>query len=321
MKLTAILFSYILFTVIYFNANGQTQQASCPESAQYYSKDSINVVTFGASTVAGVNGLDFQSYLTTHFVDCYKNKTIKIEKYGVAGETTGQSLLRLDNAIYAKTGFIVILVGANDAVNIEAGKQKIAETEANMRQLIVRSLQQRLIPLVCTLQFFDDRNDLRLRRINNNIRLINNLYKRLVIEYAVNLVDINATLKRDFTLYQDVIHPNARGNRLISFIIFDAINKIIAERFLQFTVTQNYPNPASNSTSTSIDIVMPEPDKMELKIYSLQGKVVRTVINEYLNTGRHIIQIDLSLLVPGIYIYKVSSLSGQYSATKKMIVN
>lgn len=301
-----------------FRLTAQITGASCPESAKYYAKDSVNVITFGASTVAGVNGLDFQSFLTTNFLNCYTGKTINIQKYGVAGETTGKGLLRIDNATIGKTGFIVILMGANDAIEIEAGRQKIAETEANMRTFIVKSLNQNLVPIVCTLQNFDDRTDARLRRVNTQVRLINEIYKKLVKEYKIYLADINAVMRRDFSLYQDAIHPNARGNRLISFVLFDTINKIIAERFLQFTVTQNYPNPGRDLTS--VDIVMPASDKVEFKIYNLQGKVVQTVINEYLNTGKHTIQLDLKYLAPGIYIYKIVSSSGQYSATKKMIV-
>ena len=127
---------------------------------------------------------------------------------------------------------------------------------------------------------------------------------------------MNAAIRRDFSLYQDLIHPNARGNRLISFVLFDTINKIIAERFLEFLVTQNYPNPAK--TITSVDIVMPEADKMEFKIYNLQGKLVQTVLNEYLNTGKHTIQLDVSYLPTGVYIYKLVSSSGLYATTKNI---
>jgi len=302
---------------VYHQAAAQVRGASCPESAQYYSKDSINIVTFGASTVAGVNGLDFQPGLTTSFLNCYSGKTINVQKYGVSGETTGQGLLRIDNAIANKTGFIVLFIGANDAVQIEAGKQTLAQTESNMRLLIFKALEQKLIPIVCTIQNFDDRRSVVYRRVNEKIVLINNLYRKLVKEYGVYLADINAVIRRDFTLYQDFVHPNARGYRLISFVLFDAVNKIIAERFLQFTVTQNYPNPGRETTS--IDIVMPSAEKIEFKIYNLQGKVVQTVLNEYLNTGKHTIQLNLSSLNPGIYIYRISSTNG-LSATKKMIV-
>lgn len=309
---------YIVLSLSLFNtAIAQVTNASCPESAQYFSKDSVNIVTFGASTVEGINGSKFQPFLTTNFLKCYPGKTINIQNYGISGETTGQGLLRIDNAIANKTGFIVILMGANDAVQINAGKQTIAETEANMRVLILKSLKQKLAPIVCTIQYFDDRKDITFRKINIQIALINALYKKLVKEYGIYLADINAVIRRDFSLYQDLIHPNAKGNRLISFVLFDTINKIIAERFLQFTVSQNYPNPGREMTS--IDIVMPSADKVDFKIYNLQGKVVQTVLSEYLNTGKHTIQLNLNLLNPGIYIYKVSSITG-LSATKKMIV-
>lgn len=306
-----------IFLGLFNTVNAQITGASCPESAQYYSKDSINVITFGASTVAGVNGLDFQPYLTTNFLKCYPTKTINIQKHGVAGETTGKGLLRIDNAIAGKTGFIVIFMGINDAISIDAGKQTIAQTESNMRTLIVKSLQQQLIPIVCTLQNVDDRKEASYKRVNVQIALINTLYKKLVKEYRIYLADINAVIRRDFSLYQDVVHPNARGYRLISFILFDVINKVIAERFLEFTVSQNYPNPGKGTTA--IDIVMPSADKIEFKIYNLQGKLVQTVLNEYLNTGKHTIQLNLSFLNPGVYIYRVSSTNG-LSATKKMIV-
>lgn len=319
MKLLISALFYLFFIGVCFDAEAQTMGVSCPESAQYYSKDSINVVTFGASTVEGVKGLEFQSYLTQNFVNCYTNKAIRVEKFGVGGETTGQSLLRLNAAISGKTGFIVIMVGVNDAVRIEAGRQSINETEANIKQIINAAIAQKLIPIVCTLQFFDDRNNQRSRRINSVINQINALYRRIVQEKGIYLADINRVFRRDFSLYQDDVHPNARGYRLISFVLFDTINKVIAEKFLQFTVSQNYPNPAANGY-TSIDIVMPESDKIELKIYSIQGKLMALPVNEYLNTGKHVVKLNLSQLPAGIYIYKITSASGLYNATKKFIV-
>ncbi len=312
---------YIFFIGICFDAGAQQGMAvSCPESAQYYSKDSINVITFGASTVEGVRGLEFQSYLAQNFNRCYSNKVVRVEKYGVGGETTGQSLARLDAAIFGKAGFILIMIGVNDAIRIEAGRQSIDETEANMRQIIKVALTQKLVPIISTLQFFDDRNNARSKRINDVIIQVNTLYRRIARENGIYIADINRVFRRDFSLYQDDVHPNARGYRLISYVVFDTINKIIAERFLQFTVSSNYPNPTI-SGYTSIDIVMPESDKIELKIYSVQGKLMAVPVNEYLNTGKHVVKLDLSQLPPGIYIYKITSSSGLYTTTRKLIVS
>ncbi len=304
--------------LFFLGSKAQVTPASCPESAPYYSKDSINVVTFGASTVQGVNGLSFQPSLTASFLRCYSGKTVNITNYGIGGETTAQGLARLDLAISGKTGFMIIDMGVNDAISITDGKLKIKDTEANMRQIIQRSLNAQLVPILCTLQYFDDRTDGHARRVNEYIKQLNTIYRNLAKEYKINLADINAVFRRDFTLYQDNVHPNSRGYRLISFILFDAINKIIADRFLAFTVTQNYPNPASGMTY--IDIVLPEADKVEVKLYNIRGQVVATLLDEYINTGKHTLELNAALLPAGVYIYTVLTTSGLYKATKKIII-
>jgi len=321
MKLSAIvthillLLSFLMPTIVFSQTN---IKVSCPEAAQYYAKDSINIVTFGASTVEGVKGLGFQTMLENNFTNCYTGKVVNITNQGIGGQTTMQGLLRIDKAVKDRTGFIVIDMGINDALAIAAGRGSVAETEANMRLLITTSLNQKLVPIICTLQNADDRTNTNLVAVNTIIRQINAVYRRLVTEYKLYLADINAAMRRDFSLYQDTYHPNARGYRLISYVIFDAINKAIFDKFLMFVVTQNYPNPASSQTY--IDIVLPEADKVNVQIFDLMGRLTKTVVNEYLNTGKHTLEINTTTFVPGIYFFKISSDSGQYHAVKKFIV-
>lgn len=322
MKLGAI-FTYALLLFSFFSpicVSAQTNVGvSCPEAAQYYSKDSINIVTFGASTVEGVRGLSFQPLLENNFANCYTGKIINITNQGIGGQTTRQGLLRIDNAIANRTGFVVINMGINDAIAMTRGVGSVAETVENMRLLITTSLKQKLVPIICTLQFVDDRTTREYIPINTNIRNINLAYRRLATEYKIYLADVNAAMRRDFSLYQDPFHPNARGYRLISYVIFDAINKAIFDRFLKFVVTQNYPNPAS--TQTFIDIVLPEPDKINVQIYDMMGRLIKTVVNEYFNTGKHTLEINTTTFTPGIYFFKISSDSGQYNSVKKFIVS
>jgi len=321
MKLSAIvthillLLSFLMPTIVFSQTN---IKVSCPEAAQYYAKDSINIVTFGASTVEGVKGLGFQTMLENNFTNCYTGKVVNITNQGIGGQTTMQGLLRIDKAVKDRTGFIVIDMGINDALAIAAGRGSVAETEANMRLLITTSLNQKLVPIICTLQNADDRTNTNLVAVNTIIRQINAVYRRLVTEYKLYLADVNAAMRRDFSLYQDTYHPNARGYRLISYVIFDAINKAIFDKFLMFVVTQNYPNPASSQTY--IDIVLPEADKVNVQIFDLMGRLTKTVVNEYLNTGKHTLEINTTTFVPGIYFFKISSDSGQYHAVKKFIV-
>ncbi|MCX3266676.1 SGNH/GDSL hydrolase family protein [Pedobacter agri] len=313
--LLVLLFS---FGISVFSQTTTPPRVSCPEAAQFYAKDSINIVTFGASTVEGVGGVGFQTMLKNNFSNCYVNKVVDITNHGIGGQTTFQGLLRIDNAIKDRTGFIVISMGINDALAIANNRGSIAETEANMRSLISTSLKQNLVPIVCTLQNVDDRNNPPLVAVNNVIRSLNVIYRRLVTEYKIYLADVNAAMRRDFSLYQDAFHPNARGYRLISYVIFDSINKAIFDRFLMFVVSQNYPNPAG--TQTYLDVVLPQTDKLTIQVYDMMGRLVKTVINEYLNVGKHTLEINTSTFVPGIYFLKLTSDSGQYNAAKKFIV-
>jgi len=322
MKFSARLISFLLLlfglgiSSIAYSQN--PPRVSCPEAAQFYAKDSINIVTFGASTIEGVNGVGFQNMLKSNFENCYVNKVVDITNQGIGGQTTLQGLLRIDNAIRDRTGFIVISMGINDALAISNGRGSLAQTESNMRQLISASLKQNLVPILCTLQNVDDRNNAPMVAVNTTIRALNTIYKRLVTEYKIYLADVNAAVRRDFSLYQDVFHPNARGYRLISYVIFDAINKAIFDRFLLFVVSQNYPNPAGSQTS--IDIVLPETDKINLQVFDLMGRLVKTVVNEYLNTGKHTLEINTTSFISGIYFFKITSNSGKYNTAKKFIV-
>lgn len=320
MKIKAIL---ILLLLLIFSIHVKLfaqapPKISCPPAAAYYAKDSINVVTFGASTIEGVNGFSFQQMLTNYFVSCYIGKTVDITNQGIGGQTTAQGLLRLNSAIKNRTGFFVINMGINDAFGIANGKQSIAETEANMRAIISTVLKQKLVPIICTLQYINDTENSNYTAVNKVIYALNKIYRDIAKENMVYLADLNRYIRRDFSLYQDALHPNNRGYRLMSYVIFDAINKAIFENFLQFTVPQNYPNPANNVTF--LDIIMPESDKVLIKIYDLMGRNVQTVLDDFLNTGKHTIEINTTKLPPGVYIIKINTDTGLYRSTKKMIV-
>jgi hypothetical protein len=66
------------------------QTPNCSSASKFYSKDSINITTFGASTVAGMGGFSFQPDLQKNFENCYVGKTVSITNNGIPGETTTQ---------------------------------------------------------------------------------------------------------------------------------------------------------------------------------------------------------------------------------------
>ncbi|MES2428992.1 MAG: GDSL-type esterase/lipase family protein [Bacteroidota bacterium] len=309
-----IIFLSIIFSIFFLS--GYAQAPSCSAAAKFYGKDSINVTTFGASTVAGVGGYSFQTDLQNNIEACYTGVIVTVTKNGVAGETTTQGLLRFPAAIAGRTGFIIILMGANDAVQLANKSGKIGDTEKNMRYYIETSLKNKLIPIIGTIQFFNDQNNQTYKTANLYVNQINALYRRLAMEYHVYLADVNRSLGRDFSLYQDSVHPNAEGYKLISFVWFDAINRAIEDRLLVVGLNQNYPNPSIDRTS--IGFSLSQAGKVLINLYDINGRFIKTIYDSYQNAGYRVISVPLNDLNPGIYVYSMQ-VGGQF-LSKKMIV-
>ncbi|TSJ40659.1 T9SS type A sorting domain-containing protein [Mucilaginibacter corticis] len=309
-----IIFLSCILSVFYLS--GYAQAPSCSAVAKFYGKDSINVTTFGASTVAGVGGFSFQPGLLNNIESCYTGVIVTVTKNGVSGETTTQGLVRFPSAIAGRTGFILILMGANDALAMADKKSKIGDTEANMRYYIETSIKNKLIPIIGTIQYFNDKNNQRLKTANLYVTQINTLYKRLAKEYNIYVADINRAIGRDFSLYQDYVHPNAEGYKLISFVWFDAINHAIEDRLLLVGLNQNYPNPAIDRTT--IGFSLSQAGHVKIDLYNISGTFIKTLYDSYQNAGYQTINVPLNDLNAGIYIYTMQ-VGGQV-ISKKMIV-
>jgi len=84
----------------------------------------------------------------------------------------------------------------------------------------------------------------------------------------------------------------------------------------KFSLDQNYPNPFNPTTQIRFSI--PNSDVVTLKIYSLLGQEVQTLINEDMNAGSYEIDFNASSLASGLYFYTLTS--GNFISTKKMIL-
>ncbi|WP_162847125.1 GDSL-type esterase/lipase family protein [Mucilaginibacter gracilis] len=307
---------------------GLAQTPSCSAASKFYSKDSIIITTFGASTVAGVNGYSFQPYLQANFKYCYVGKAIVVTNYGIAGQTTTQGLARFQSAITGKTGFVCILMGVNDALNLVSGSKPataaqvtkaLAITQSNMEDMVQMALSNNLVPIIGTIQYVNDRNLAAYKTANSYIKRINAGYIKLVSKYKgkVYLADINAALGYDFTLFQaDGLHPNDKGDKVISYVWFDAINEAIENKLLLIGLDQNYPNPAR--TKTTIGFSLSQSGNVNIQLYNMLGLPLKTLANEFYNSGYHQLDVTLNDLKPGMYIY-VMKIAGR-QLTKKMIV-
>lgn len=84
----------------------------------------------------------------------------------------------------------------------------------------------------------------------------------------------------------------------------------------EFSLNQNYPNPFN--PSTKIEFTLTKAGDVSLEVYDVNGKLVETLINGYMNAGTKNLSFNASHLSSGTYFYKIST--NGYSETKKMLL-
>jgi Secretion system C-terminal sorting domain len=83
-----------------------------------------------------------------------------------------------------------------------------------------------------------------------------------------------------------------------------------------YQLNQNYPNPFNPSTIISYSI--PKAGLVTLKIYNILGQEVKTLINEYKNSGSYKVNFYAASLASGVYFYRL--ISGNFVQVKKMVL-
>jgi hypothetical protein len=84
----------------------------------------------------------------------------------------------------------------------------------------------------------------------------------------------------------------------------------------QILLHQNYPNPFNPITSITFEI--PVDSDIQLSIYNLAGRKVRTLIHEIKDAGKHTIQLNGNNLPSGIYFYALDTPSNKL--VKKLVL-
>ena len=79
---------------------------------------------------------------------------------------------------------------------------------------------------------------------------------------------------------------------------------------------ENYPNPFN--PSTTIRFELPKPGDITLKIYTLLGEEIQTLICEEMPAGEHQVEWNAQDLASGIYLYRLEA--GDFIQNRKMIV-
>lgn len=78
---------------------------------------------------------------------------------------------------------------------------------------------------------------------------------------------------------------------------------------------QSYPNPTDNTAN--VDIYVPKTERVLITLMNLEGKVIRTLLDENIS-GNKTLQIDTSDLPAGMYMYRMQA--GSYTDLKRMSI-
>ncbi len=84
----------------------------------------------------------------------------------------------------------------------------------------------------------------------------------------------------------------------------------------KYELLQNYPNPFN--PSTRIDFQIPKSQNVEIKVFDILGKEIKTLLNGYKKAGKYSIEFSGNNLPSGIYFYRIKT--NEYVNIKKMIL-
>ncbi len=91
----------------------------------------------------------------------------------------------------------------------------------------------------------------------------------------------------------------------------------------EFKLEQNYPNPFN--PSTRINFQIPSNAFVQLEVYDILGRKIKTLINKEMNSGTYYADFDGSDFASGVYIYRLRATpmggqAGNFVSTKKMLM-
>ncbi|MCB9358064.1 MAG: T9SS type A sorting domain-containing protein [Calditrichaeota bacterium] len=115
--------------------------------------------------------------------------------------------------------------------------------------------------------------------------------------YQLTAVDVNGAM----TMYGATVYATPQaGSGLVT----------------EYALMQNYPNPFN--PTTSIEYSLLAAGEVSLKVYTVDGREVATLVNGVQDAGRHNVEFDASNLASGMYLYKMA-VNG-FTATQKMVL-
>ena len=139
---------------------------------------------------------------------------------------------------------------------------------------------------------------------------------KYIIEYPVaNFANLTSVIQHEDKLYLGSLTESAIG--VIQLPDLTNINFFYENNPNVLSLFQNYPNPF-NST-TNIEFSIPKTAFTTLKINTILGQEVATIVSERLEAGNHNYSWDASGFSSGFYIYTLETSEG-FKQSKKLLL-
>lgn len=94
------------------------------------------------------------------------------------------------------------------------------------------------------------------------------------------------------------------------------ITNISSEVPEKYSLYQNYPNPFNPSTVIRFQVT--GNSDVVIKVFDINGKEVKTMVNERMNAGTYEVNFEGTGLTSGVYFYRMTA--GNFNETKRMIL-
>jgi len=139
----------------------------------------------------------------------------------------------------------------------------------------------------------------------------NNQGKFLIKSLATGNYDI--TVSR-FAYRTSTKNINVSSNSVINFYVGKDTSYLIpviniSSEIKDFRLKQNFPNPFN--PATEIQFSLDKGSSVKLTVYSIEGKLIQEVINEYKAAGEYKVNFNGANLASGIYNYILETSNGQ----------
>lgn len=131
---------------------------------------------------------------------------------------------------------------------------------------------------------------------NNSTHSIN------ILNLPGNLGQIEVLFNNKKPIVSTILLDNA-GYR--NYLAKGGINENSIFTPKEYALWQNYPNPFNPVTTVQFDI--PEAGRTRLEVFDIRGRLVSTLVDDNLNSGRYSFTFDGSKLSSGLYFYILNS--------------